>query len=81
MLNDSIILDRVLQSYKVVLFCNLKRFISKNAHQTKKTQMMLDFYGIRLINETTGDVERADNFEERFDNLNRNTHNNLRISR
>lgn len=34
-------------------------------------KLMLDFYGIRLVDETTGEVERADNWEERFSNLNR----------
>ncbi|KAK9966495.1 hypothetical protein ABG768_003603, partial [Culter alburnus] len=44
-------------------------------------KLMLDFYGIRLVDETTGEVERADNWEERFSNLNRYSHNNLRITR
>ncbi|XP_030634247.1 opioid growth factor receptor-like protein 1 [Chanos chanos] len=46
----------------------------------KSYQMMLDFYGIKLVDEETGKVERADNWEDRFDNLNRNTNNNLRIT-
>ncbi|KAM9444525.1 uncharacterized protein Hap1MRO34_025527 [Clarias gariepinus] len=44
-------------------------------------KLMLDFYGIKLVDEETGDVERAFNWEERFKNLNRNPHNNLRITR
>ncbi|KAI5093623.1 opioid growth factor receptor [Silurus meridionalis] len=44
-------------------------------------KIMLDFYGIQLVNEETGEVQRAENWSERFDNLNRNTHNNLRITR
>ncbi|XP_067286883.1 opioid growth factor receptor-like [Pseudorasbora parva] len=47
----------------------------------KSYKLMLDFYGIRLVNETTGEVKRADNWKERFSNLNRYTHNNLRITR
>lgn len=47
----------------------------------KSYELMLDFYGIRLVSKETGDVEHADNWEERFDNMNRNTHNNLRITR
>ncbi|XP_013988814.2 opioid growth factor receptor [Salmo salar] len=47
----------------------------------KSYKLMLDFYGIQLSNETTGNVRRANNWYKRFDNLNRNTHNNLRITR
>ncbi|XP_026104598.1 opioid growth factor receptor-like [Carassius auratus] len=47
----------------------------------KSYKLMLDFYGIRLIDESTGKVDRALNWEERFKNLNRHTHNNLRITR
>ncbi|XP_065097513.1 opioid growth factor receptor-like [Paramisgurnus dabryanus] len=47
----------------------------------KSYELMLDFYGIRLVNDHTGAVARANNWEERFHNLNRNTHNNLRITR
>ncbi|XP_075625108.1 opioid growth factor receptor isoform X4 [Balearica regulorum gibbericeps] len=44
-------------------------------------QLMLRFYGIVLINEETGELERAENWAERFQNLNRFGHNNLRITR
>ncbi|TRY58214.1 hypothetical protein DNTS_008558, partial [Danionella cerebrum] len=47
----------------------------------KSYEVMLDFYGIRLRNKDTGEVERSSRWKERFDNLNRNTHNNLRITR
>lgn len=43
--------------------------------------LMLGFYGIQLVDEDTGDVKRADNWRERFANLERNMHNNLRITR
>ncbi|XP_053563816.1 opioid growth factor receptor [Bombina bombina] len=52
----------------------LHRFI--NAYK-----LMLGFYGITLENEETGQVKRADNWEERFENLNCHSHNNLRITR
>nr|XP_056701248.1 opioid growth factor receptor [Euleptes europaea] len=44
-------------------------------------KLMLGFYGIELINEETGELRRADNYLERFWNLNQYTHNNLRITR
>ncbi|KAI5093622.1 opioid growth factor receptor [Silurus meridionalis] len=44
-------------------------------------RLMLDFYGTQLVDEKTGEVQRAVNWEERFANLNRNAHNNLRITR
>uniref|UniRef100_A0AAQ6IG75 Opioid growth factor receptor 2 n=1 Tax=Anabas testudineus TaxID=64144 RepID=A0AAQ6IG75_ANATE len=47
----------------------------------KSYKLMLDFYGIVLCDENTGDVEKALNWRERFDNLDRNTHNCLRITR
>ncbi|XP_067287950.1 opioid growth factor receptor-like isoform X2 [Pseudorasbora parva] len=47
----------------------------------KSYKLMLDFYGIRLVNEKTGEVKRTDNWKERFSNLNRYSHNNLRITR
>ncbi|XP_040008673.1 opioid growth factor receptor isoform X2 [Xiphias gladius] len=44
-------------------------------------ELMLGFYGIRLVNKETGEVKRAENWKERFGNLERNLHNNLRITR
>ena len=32
-------------------------------------KLMLDFYGIELSNDITGEVKRANNWRERFDNL------------
>ncbi|XP_029630741.1 opioid growth factor receptor isoform X1 [Salmo trutta] len=46
----------------------------------KSYKLMLDFYGIQLSNDTTGEVQRANNWRDRFD-IDRNTHNNLRITR
>uniref|UniRef100_A0A087XKF9 Opioid growth factor receptor 2 n=1 Tax=Poecilia formosa TaxID=48698 RepID=A0A087XKF9_POEFO len=47
----------------------------------KSYELMLDFYGIKLENEETGKVARADHWSDRFQNLNNHTHNNLRITR
>ncbi|XP_071429012.1 opioid growth factor receptor isoform X2 [Pithys albifrons albifrons] len=44
-------------------------------------ELMLRFYGIILVNKKTGELKRAENWAERFDNLNRFSHNNLRITR
>ncbi|XP_056588680.1 opioid growth factor receptor [Triplophysa dalaica] len=44
-------------------------------------ELMLGFYGIHLLNRETGEVKRAENWRERFANLERNMHNNLRITR
>ena len=41
---------------------------------------MLNFYGLRLVDEATGELERTDEWQDRFLNLNICTHNNLRIS-
>ncbi|XP_077387004.1 opioid growth factor receptor-like protein 1 isoform X2 [Festucalex cinctus] len=47
----------------------------------KSYKLMLDFYGIELCNEETGQVRRASNWRDRFESLNRHTHNYLRITR
>ncbi|XP_076852489.1 uncharacterized protein LOC143506522 isoform X2 [Brachyhypopomus gauderio] len=47
----------------------------------KSYKLMLNFYGIKLVDEKSGKVERSDNWETQSKNLNRNTHNNLRITR
>ncbi|XP_010775651.1 opioid growth factor receptor-like [Notothenia coriiceps] len=44
-------------------------------------KLMLDFYGIELLNEQTGELTRGLNWKARFNNLNSHTHNNLRITR
>ncbi|XP_029291309.1 LOW QUALITY PROTEIN: opioid growth factor receptor [Cottoperca gobio] len=44
-------------------------------------ELMLGFYGMRLVSNKTGEVKRADNWKDRFGNLERNMHNNLRITR
>ncbi|KAM8756737.1 opioid growth factor receptor-like [Acanthopagrus schlegelii] len=47
----------------------------------KSYTLMLDFYGIKLCDEGTGEVKRAHNWRERFNNLDNHSHNNLRITR
>ncbi|KAI5947526.1 Opioid growth factor receptor [Manis javanica] len=44
-------------------------------------ELMLGFYGIQLEDRDTGRVCRAQNYQKRFQNLNRHGHNNLRITR
>lgn len=45
-------------------------------------RLMLNFYGIRLVSEKTGEVRRFPRiWPDRFDNLNTCSHNNLRINR
>ncbi|XP_068450646.1 opioid growth factor receptor-like [Clinocottus analis] len=51
------------------------------ANLLKSYKLMLDFYGIKLCDEKTGEVDRASNWKDRFNNLNRESHNNLRITR
>jgi hypothetical protein len=42
---------------------------------------MLNFYGLRLVSEVTGEVARWPGiWRDRYDNLNWSGHNNLRIS-
>ncbi|KAN0021478.1 hypothetical protein ACTFIU_010078 [Dictyostelium citrinum] len=47
-------------------------------------ELMLNFYGIRLVNKHTGQLERSKDLQhskKQFNNLSHNSHNNLRISR
>lgn len=44
------------------------------------TRLMLNFYGLKLVDVRTGDVARTDEWEARYHNMNILTHNNLRIS-
>ncbi|KAL4225231.1 hypothetical protein ACF0H5_015920 [Mactra antiquata] len=56
----------------------------ENAHirVLKAYNMMLDFYGMVLVNERDGTVGRSEeNYVERYDNINRYRHNQLRITR
>ncbi|XP_073681899.1 opioid growth factor receptor-like isoform X2 [Garra rufa] len=68
----------VLTKKEIKLFLRDKQVKSK---LVKSYKLMLDFYGIRLVDESTGEVARAPNWEDRFRNLNRYSNNNLRITR
>ncbi|CAH1786708.1 unnamed protein product [Owenia fusiformis] len=62
----------------------IKRDPNTHGRVLKAYKMMLHFYGMKLIDETEttdGRIERHDNWELRFQNLNRSTHNYLRITR
>lgn len=55
------------------LTLSLKAFLESDTakkNMLKSYKLMLDFYGIRLKNEKTGEVKRALNWAERFENLN-----------
>ncbi|XP_025031396.1 opioid growth factor receptor-like protein 1 isoform X1 [Python bivittatus] len=52
----------------------MKRFV-------RAYKLMLSFYGVNLINKETGELRRAENWSDRFMNLNQYSHNNLRITR
>jgi hypothetical protein len=47
----------------------------------KSYELMLDFYGCRLKNKDTGEIERNNVWKERYHNLNTHSHNFLRITR
>lgn len=51
------------------------------ANLLKSYKLMLDFYGMELCDENTGEVKRAPNWRDRFHNLDCHSHNNLRITR
>ncbi|BFZ05290.1 hypothetical protein BsWGS_08329 [Bradybaena similaris] len=44
-------------------------------------KLMLDFYGMQLVDEKTGELKRSKNWKRCFDNLNWSSHNFLRITR
>ncbi|KAM5135034.1 opioid growth factor receptor-like [Mantella aurantiaca] len=44
-------------------------------------KFMLQFYGLQLLDENSGIVGRAENWQKRYWNLDRHSHNNLRITR
>jgi len=44
-------------------------------------ELMLDFYGMKLIDKKTGEIGRGDNWKTRYAHLNRSFHNYLRITR
>ncbi|CAF3448903.1 unnamed protein product [Rotaria sp. Silwood1] len=50
---------------------------------TSRSVPMLDFYGFKLIDKKTGEIDRlsGDSYKSRFHNLNTSSHNYLRITR
>jgi hypothetical protein len=44
-------------------------------------ELMLDFYGMKLVSKETGEIERSTNYKSQFYNLNHSFHNYLRITR
>jgi len=44
-------------------------------------ELMLDFYGMKLVDKKTGEIGRGDNWKTRYAHLNRSFHNYLRITR
>jgi len=44
-------------------------------------ELMLDFYGMKLLDKKTGEIGRGDNWKTRYAHLNRSFHNYLRITR
>ncbi|XP_029005673.1 opioid growth factor receptor-like [Betta splendens] len=69
---------RTLTKAEIQEFCKSN---TATANLLESYKLMLNFYGIRLCDENTGEVERAAHWKERFDNLNSHTHNSLRITR
>ncbi|XP_034979817.1 opioid growth factor receptor [Zootoca vivipara] len=69
---------RLLTCQEIQAFKKSKEVMARFVRAYK---LMLDFYGIELLNEKTGKLGRAENWRERFENLNRFSHNNLRITR
>ncbi|XP_043352147.1 opioid growth factor receptor isoform X2 [Dermochelys coriacea] len=72
--------------------CRAKPLTCKEIQAFKKSEevmqrfiraykLMLGFYGINLIDQEMGEVQRAENWCQRFRNLDRFSHNNLRITR
>ncbi|XP_025086132.1 opioid growth factor receptor-like protein 1 [Pomacea canaliculata] len=47
----------------------------------KSYEMMLDFYGMKLVDRNNGQVQRSEKWKERFHHLNHSMHNYLRITR
>lgn len=48
---------------------------------TKSYQMMLNFYGMKLVNKFTGQIVRSEDWQDRYQNLKTHFHNFLRITR
>jgi|UniRef100_A0A7S4FI99 hypothetical protein len=51
------------------------------ARLQKSYELLLDFYGMKLVDATTGQLARHDNFQQCYENLSYSGHNYLRITR
>lgn len=65
-----------MRSSKHLISASCRQQAFKNNEDAKKRlveayELMLGFYGIRLVNKETGEVKRAENWKERFGNLER----------
>ena len=71
-------------SFNICYFLFGKKYLrssrSAKAKLLKSYQMMLDFYGMRLASLRTGEVERAENYRERYRNLKRFNNFNAKIT-
>ncbi|KAK0055170.1 dentin sialophosphoprotein-like isoform X1 [Biomphalaria pfeifferi] len=59
----------------------IQKNLEAKARILKSYKMMLGFYGMKLVDEERGTIQRAKNYRERFENLTYHTHNYLRITR
>jgi hypothetical protein len=67
-----------LQLHEAEAICKDKK---AHARVLESYKMMLGFYGMKLTDDKTGTIARAENWKERYANLNRAMHNYLRITR
>lgn len=67
-----------LQLHEAEAICKDKKAYARVLESYK---MMLGFYGMKLTDDKTGTIARAENWKERYANLNRAMHNYLRITR
>lgn len=60
----------------------MRRDLQSSIRFVKSYKLMLDFYGMKLLDYGTGEVGRnTNNYKDRYENLNTHGHNYLRISR
>ncbi|KAK3581548.1 hypothetical protein CHS0354_031889 [Potamilus streckersoni] len=67
-----------LQLHEIEKICGNK---TAHARVLRAYKMMLDFYGMKLGDDESGKIERANNSKDRFQHLNKSSHNHLRITR
>jgi hypothetical protein len=61
---------------------HMRKDLKSSIRLVKSYKLMLDFYGMQLLDYETGAIARnRQNYKGRYDNLNTNGHNYLRISR